>query len=131
MRNRILLNKYFVAITILLILNISLSSCYSLRESGKVDEGVEKYYRVELKNGEIIDFENTRLGFGFRSGDKIVSISKNGNSLEIPLSEIKQNYIKKFDYGNAFFLGVGAVLGVGLILFGIIVIGMDERSVGG
>ena len=56
---------------------------------------------------------------------------KDGENIEIPLSKVKQNYTKNFDYGNTFFLGVGVVLGVGLLLIGIIAIGMGGRSVGG
>jgi len=131
LKNKIYSNQYVISSIILLFLNLTSNSCYSLRESGKIDDGVIKYYKIELINGEIIDFQNTKLGYGFKSGDKIVSISKYGEIIEIPLSEVKTKHTKKFDYGNTFFLGVGIAAGLFLILIGIIAIGMEGRSFGG
>jgi hypothetical protein len=123
--NKIYSDRYIISFLILVILNITLNSCYVFRETEIRSGDVIKIFKIEMIDGEIIDFKNTKLGYGFISGDKIVAIEKNGENKEILLSKIKKTYTEKFDIGNTFFLVIGIVGVFNLVLIGLFWIGVE------
>ena len=130
-KTKLFINNYFISIVIFSILNITFIGCYSFREAEIVSDGTTKIYKVELNDGGTVDFQNTRFGYGFVTGDKIVSITENGTTKEVLLTKVRKIYTEKFDYGKTIFLGIGLVGLAFLTLIVIIAKSMEGRGFGG
>ena len=104
-------DRYVIGIIILLFINLSLSSCYSIRETTLEDDKSIKISKIISFENDTIDFKYNQKGFATLTDDSVVSINKNGSIKTFPKSAVKTYYSEKFDTGKT----VWTVLGLSLI----------------
>jgi hypothetical protein len=114
-----MIRRRVVASLTLICLVICLQGCYSNRLIPP--EEAEQYpdyrvARVVTADGEVIEFHPD----AFVSVDEISGISREGASVEIPLSQVKMLHIKKFEKGQT--IGWVVVIPLGGFLFAMWVI---------
>ena len=110
-------NQYFIVFIILILINLTLNGCYSSVEITHPNDPTIKIYKIETKNGEIVDFKNTKWGYAVTVDSSIVSIKSNGEKEEFPTSNVKKYYTEKLDEFNTMALTLGCVvLVVGIII---------------
>jgi hypothetical protein len=131
MRQHILIhNKYLIVLIFLLFINLSLSGCYSSIEitpdSDNSDKPV-KIYKIETRNGEIINYSNTKLGYAFIADSSVISIKSNGEKEVFPLSNVKKYYTEEYDGLKTGGLILGSVL---LLLVIIVIVTISNKDYG-
>ena len=129
--NHIFNNRYLVAVITLLLFNLTLSGCYSLREATIEDDESIKIYKLETVDGDTLDFNKSKLGYATLRSDSVVFINANGEQELYPMSNVKKYYTENFDTGKTIWLVIGTAVTIVVVLFGLIIISMDGRGVGG
>jgi hypothetical protein len=123
-------NPNFIYLFITIFINSLFVGCYTIQEVDLEKEEVIKIYKIETKEGEVIDLRETKLGFGYLYEDEIIVLQKDGKQVKYPLMEVKKIYTEKMDTLSTTFL---AIVGGGVFIFSIIglMIGLSFSGVGG
>ena len=109
-------NRYFILSILLIFINLILSGCYSSEEITHPNDTTIKIYKIELRNGNIVDFKNTKWGYAAIIDSNVVTIKSNGEKEQFPMTNVKKYYTEKLDATDTILLLVGcAVLVVGII----------------
>ncbi|MGA7836911.1 MAG: hypothetical protein WB996_03030 [Ignavibacteriaceae bacterium] len=109
-------NKYLLNFLLIVFCNLIFAGCYSVKEITDNDYESIEVLKVEKSDGQIIDFTVDPKGYAIISDSSIIRTDRYNLKEKINLSEINKIYADKFDPDKTFYLVIGSVLGLGLVL---------------
>ena len=129
--NRIFNNRYLITGSILLLFNLTLSGCYSLKETAIEDDQSIKIYKLESFTGDTVDFNKSESGYATLIDDNVVSTNSDGEKELYPKSNVKKYYTEKFDAHKTIWLVIGCSAVFYIVLLGLFGLSMDDGGFGG
>lgn len=102
-----------------------------MREVSQGEQLPQKVYKIEMLDGKIVDFSDSKQGYAYLNGKEIICVNKDSTDERYSTAYVKKYYTKKFDPLKSVGLVVLTVVGISLIFVTMFFIELDGRGLGG
>lgn len=111
----ILFSKFLIISISLFFINLLFNGCYSLREVNIENNESTKIYEIETLDGNVIDFQDSKLGYAVLTDNEVISYKPDGTQKVFPMSNVRKYYTEKFNTEETVLLVAGCVAALSLI----------------